>query len=56
MRIQITDGPSFDDPTDQAPILIVVDNRIVRLTARTWRARIAFYLLRGYVERCVRVR
>ena len=51
MIINVTGGPSFDDPTDIAPLSVYVDGRFVKLIARTWRSRLAIWLLRQYVEK-----
>lgn len=56
MMIQVTDGPSMTDPADIVRIyLLGVQGRTdaVPLIARGWRARLAVWLLRRYVRRCV---
>jgi len=57
MTIQITDGPSVMDPSDIAQIHVLVGrDGVVTLAARGWRAKLAVWLLRQYVDRCVSAR
>jgi hypothetical protein len=57
MTIQITDGPSLLDPLGIAPIHVLGalpgNRRVVVLTARTWRVRLAIWLLRAYVNTAI---
>jgi hypothetical protein len=58
MTIQLSGGPSMLDPYDQAPIAVVglhgVTSGVITLAAIGWRARLAVWLLRSYVKRCVK--
>lgn len=58
MTIQITDGPSVMDPLGIAPIQVtgLPGRLVVPLAAIGWRARLAVWLLRQYVDKCVSAR